>query len=141
MNQNIDTTALPRDKMEELKNMGYHYCSDVEANLKNLRSVLNIEWENLAKVPKVENALEIFKKETLTGCILSYNKKLDKLLQHVIRPETVTEFTGFSGSGKSQVCFQLCVSVQLPKWCGGFGGQALYISTNENFNSSRLRGE
>ncbi|VEN37687.1 unnamed protein product [Callosobruchus maculatus] len=139
MNQNIDTTALPRSKIEELKNMGYHYCSDVEANLEDLRSVLNNDWEELAKVPKVENALEIFQKEVLSGCILTYNKELDKILQNVICPQTITEFTGFSGSGKSQVCFQLCISVQLPKWCGGFGGQALYISTNKNFNSSRLR--
>ncbi|KAJ8963329.1 hypothetical protein NQ318_018800 [Aromia moschata] len=35
--------------------------------------------------------------------------------------------------------FQLCITVQLPRACGGLAGEALYINTNSNFASHRIR--
>jgi len=32
--------------------------------------------------------------------------------------------------GKTQICMQLCVNVQIPECLGGLGGQAVYIGIN-----------
>jgi DNA repair protein RadA len=42
------------------------------------------------------------------------SKVLDELLGGGLETQTITEFYGQYGSGKSQVCLQLCVNVQLP---------------------------
>jgi DNA repair protein RadA len=52
--------------------------------------------------------------------------------------ESITELTGENGSGKSQLCHQLCVTVQLPLEAGGLDGNALYIDTEQVFTPSRV---
>lgn len=36
--------------------------------------------------------------------------------------------------------YRICTSAQLPKWCGGIEGRAVFIATNKNFGSHRLKG-
>jgi len=47
---------------------------------------------------------------------------LDGFLRGGILREGITEITGESSSGKTQICLQLCLSVQLPPEHGGFEG-------------------
>ncbi len=68
-----------------------------------------------------------------TGSIM-----LDKLLGGGIESQSITEFYGEYGSGKSQICHQLCVNVQLPIEQGGLGGAALYIDTENTFRTERI---
>ena len=68
-----------------------------------------------------------------TGSIM-----LDKLLGGGIESQSITEFYGEYGSGKSQICHQLCVNVQLPIEQGGLGGAALYIDTENTFRTERV---
>ncbi|KAJ8976306.1 hypothetical protein NQ317_010260 [Molorchus minor] len=89
--------------------------------------------------PPTKTAFALYQEEILNGHILSYKESLDSILKGIIAPQTITEFAGDSGSGKTQTCLQLCISVQLPKCCGGLQGEALYISTNNNFSSQRVR--
>jgi DNA repair protein RadA len=63
---------------------------------------------------------------------------LDKLLGGGIESQSITEFYGEYGSGKSQICHQLCVNVQLPPEEGGLGGAALYIDTENTFRTERI---
>jgi DNA repair protein RadA len=63
---------------------------------------------------------------------------LDKLLKGGIESQSITEFYGEYGSGKSQICHQLCVNVQLPPERGGLGGAALYIDTENTFRTERI---
>lgn len=63
---------------------------------------------------------------------------LDKLLGGGIESQSITEFYGEYGSGKSQICHQLCVNVQLPTEEGGLGGAALYIDTENTFRTERI---
>jgi DNA repair protein RadA len=63
---------------------------------------------------------------------------LDKLLGGGIESQSITEFYGEYGSGKSQICHQLCVNVQLPHERGGLGGAALYIDTENTFRTERI---
>jgi DNA repair protein RadA len=63
---------------------------------------------------------------------------LDKLLGGGIESQSITEFYGEYGSGKSQICHQLCVNVQLPIEQGGLEGAALYIDTENTFRTERI---
>ena len=63
---------------------------------------------------------------------------LDKLLGGGIESQSITEFYGEYGSGKSQICHQLCVNAQLPRERGGLDGAALYIDTENTFRTERI---
>jgi DNA repair protein RadA len=63
---------------------------------------------------------------------------LDNLLGGGIESQSITEFYGEYGSGKSQICHQLCVNAQLPLIQGGLGGAALYIDTENTFRTERI---
>jgi DNA repair protein RadA len=66
------------------------------------------------------------------------SKILDDLVGGGLETQTITEFYGEYGSGKSQVCHQLCVNVQLPPHKGGLGAGALYVDTENTFRTERL---
>jgi len=66
------------------------------------------------------------------------SKAIDELLGGGLETQTITEFYGEFGSGKSQICHQLCVNVQLPPERGGLGGGALYIDTENTFRTQRI---
>jgi RecA/RadA recombinase len=51
-----------------------------------------------------------------------------------LNPTGITEISGESASGKSQLCMQLLLQAQLPVDMGGLGGSSLYLST-EGTNS------
>jgi len=66
------------------------------------------------------------------------SRMLDELMGGGLETQTITEFYGEYGSGKSQICHQLCVNVQLPPERGGLGGAALYIDTENTFRTERI---
>jgi len=68
-----------------------------------------------------------------TGC-----SSLDRLLNGGIETESLTELYGEFGSGKSQMCHQLCVTVQLGEAQGGLNGSVLYIDTEATFRPERV---
>lgn len=70
--------------------------------------------------------------------ITTGSKALDQLVGGGLETQTITEFYGEFGSGKSQLCHQLCVNVQLPPERGGLDGAALYIDTENTFRTERI---
>lgn len=50
----------------------------------------------------------------------------------------ITEICGAAGVGKTQLCMQFCVNVQIPEKFGGLGGKAIYIDTEGSFMSNRV---
>jgi len=68
-----------------------------------------------------------------TGC-----NSLDMLLRGGLETMSITEFHGEFGTGKSQICQQLAVTVQLPEAEGGLGGSCLYIDTEHVFRPERV---
>ena len=66
------------------------------------------------------------------------SRAMDELLGGGLETQTITEFYGEYGSGKSQLCHQMCVNVQLPPERGGLGGGALYIDTENTFRTERI---
>jgi len=51
----------------------------------------------------------------------------------------ITEIFGESGTGKTQFCLTLAVSVQLPKSLGGLDGRCMFIDTGKSFRPERIR--
>jgi DNA repair protein RadA len=70
--------------------------------------------------------------------LTSGSKPLDRMLDGGLETQTITEFYGEYGSGKSQLCHQLCVNVQLPPERGGLSGAALYVDTENTFRTERI---
>jgi len=68
-----------------------------------------------------------------TGC-----SSLDRLLGGGMETQSITELYGEFGTGKSQICQQLCVTVQLPYDQGGLEGAALYVDTENTFRPERI---
>jgi len=81
---------------------------------------------------------ELFKMRQPVLRLTSGNKGLDALLAGGLETQTITEFYGEYGSGKSQMCHQLCVNVQLPAERGGLDGAALYLDTENTFRLERI---
>ena len=69
-----------------------------------------------------------------TGC-----SSLDNLLNGGVETQSLTEFYGEFGSGKSQLCHQLCVTVQLGEAQGGLNGNVLFIDTESTFRPERVQ--
>lgn len=72
-------------------------------------------------------------REQLTfGC-----RSLDRIMRNGLNTG-ITEISGESGVGKSQICLQLSLMVQLPVGRGGLGKAAVFICTEDAFPSKRL---
>lgn len=63
---------------------------------------------------------------------------LDRITQNGLPIRGITEIVGEAGCGKSQLCFQLSLNVQLPVAAGGLNKSAVYICTEDAFPSKRL---
>lgn len=65
------------------------------------------------------------------------SKKLDDLLLGGIETHAITEFYGFAGAGKSQVCYTLAVIAAQNKK-NGKANTVIYIDTEGKFKPERL---
>lgn len=63
---------------------------------------------------------------------------LDRITRNGLPVRGITEIVGESGCGKSQLCMQLALNVQLPLCDGGLEKGAVYICTEDVFPSKRL---
>ena len=85
-----------------------------------------------------KTALEVKKERQNVKKITTGSHALDALLGGGIETRTVTEFFGEFGTGKTQICHQLSVNVQLPPEKGGLNGKAVYIDTEGTFRWERI---
>ncbi len=65
--------------------------------------------------------------------LTSGSKAFDELIGGGLESQTITEFYGEYGVGKSILCHQLAINVQLPLGRGGLDGGALYLDTEQTF--------
>ncbi len=84
------------------------------------------------------SANELFARRAKMLRCTTYSANLDDLLAGGIETQSVTEFYGEFGSGKTQICHTLCVSAQLPVDQHGLEGSALYIDTESTFRPERI---
>jgi DNA repair protein RadA len=66
------------------------------------------------------------------------SSKLDSFLKGGIETQAITEIAGEFGSGKSQICYTLCVTGNMPIDKKGLGGNVIFIDTENTFRSERI---
>ncbi|MCD6434433.1 MAG: DNA repair and recombination protein RadA, partial [Candidatus Diapherotrites archaeon] len=84
-----------------------------------------------------ETADKLAQKRATIGRITTGSKALDELIGGGIETQSITEVYGKFASAKTQLCFQLAVTVQLPKEKGGLEGACLYIDSENSFRPER----
>ena len=83
-------------------------------------------------------ASEVLQKRKEMKRIVTGSNNLDNLLLGGIETQSITEFFGDFGSGKTQICHTLCVTCQLPLGQGGLEGVTIYVDTEGTFRPERL---
>ncbi|MGD8505502.1 MAG: DNA repair and recombination protein RadA [Candidatus Bathyarchaeota archaeon] len=81
---------------------------------------------------------ELLRQRQTVSRLSTGSKSLNELIGGGLETQTITEFYGEYGSGKSQVCHQLCVNVQLPPEHGGLNSGVLYLDTENTFRTERI---
>src|SRR5215468_8700090 len=61
--------------------------------------------------------------------------KLDSFLKGGIETQAITEIAGEFGSGKSQICYTLCVTANTPLDRNGLDGNMIFIDTENTFRA------
>uniref|UniRef100_H3CGT7 DNA repair protein n=1 Tax=Tetraodon nigroviridis TaxID=99883 RepID=H3CGT7_TETNG len=84
---------------------------------------------HLGECPRLESGLRLS-----VGCAV-----LDELLRGGLPAGGITELSGQSSAGKTQLALQLCLCVQYPTQYGGLDSGAVYICTENCFPIRRLQ--
>jgi len=122
----VESLSTATMKELELAGIGEKRAAEIIQEARSSLAVSFIRADELLKMR--QNVLRL-----TTG-----SKALDELLGGGLETQTITEFYGEYGSGKSQMCHQLCVNVQLTPERGGLDGGALYIDTENTFRTERI---
>jgi len=132
---------------QKLHELGFHTIESLAtATTKELESVGIGEKKALEVISTARSTIavsfiradELLKMRQNVLRLTTGSKAIDELLGGGMETQTITEFYGEYGSGKSQFCHQLCVNVQLPPERGGLGGGALYVDTENTFRTERI---
>jgi DNA repair protein RadA len=132
---------------QKLREMGYHTIESLAmATARELEPAGISEKKAFAIIQTARSSIgvsfiradELLKMRQSVLRLSSGSKVVDRLLDGGLETQTITEFYGEYGSGKSQICHQLCVNVQLPPQRGGLGGCALYVDTENTFRTERI---
>ena len=127
---------------EKLQEMGFHTVESLAtATIKELTTAGVGEKQAAKVIAAARNGLaltfitadELIKMRQNVKRLSTASKQLDELLGGGLETQTITEFYGEYGVGKSILCHQLAVNVQLPEDKGGLNGAALYIDTENTF--------
>jgi len=132
---------------QKLREMGYHTIESLAmatarelepAGISEKKAFSIIETARSSIGVSFIRADELLRMRKNVLRLTSGSKIVDRLLNGGIETQTITEFYGEYGSGKSQICHQLCVNVQLPPERGGLNGSALYVDTENTFRTERI---
>jgi len=85
-----------------------------------------------------ETADKLAERRKLIGKITTGSKEVDTLIGGGIETGSITECYGKYASAKTQLCFQVAVTVQLPKEKGGLNGNCLWIDSENSFRPERI---
>jgi len=133
---------------QKLREAGYLSVKDIAlASVKELAEILGSEdrsrqiimsAQRLIGLTPFITAYELYEKRRGIRRISTGSKALDELLDGGVETKAITEFVGEFGSGKTQMCHQLSVMVQLPEEKGGLKAKALYVDTENTFRPERI---
>jgi DNA repair protein RadA len=66
------------------------------------------------------------------------SSRLDSFLKGGIETQAMTEIAGEYATGKTQLCYTLCVTATLPLNKGGLNGSVIFVDTENTFRSERV---
>lgn len=127
---------------EKLREMGFHTVESLAtATIRELTQTGVSEKQAAKVIAEARDSLalnfvradELIKMRQNVRRLSTGSKQIDELLGGGLETQTITEFYGEYGVGKSILCHQLAVNVQLPEDKGGLNGAALYIDTENTF--------
>ena len=123
----IEAVAVtpPREIMEKT-NVGFNTILKIQ---QAAREMVSASFKTAQEAYEQRQAM----KKCTTG-----SKKLDEVLGRGIETQAVTELIGEFGSGKTQICFMLSVTSQLPHDQGGLDGNVAFIDTEGTFMPDRV---
>jgi len=155
--EELELTSLPGvgpATKQKLNDAGIHSVLDlatagpmdiadaVDVDISKAVELNNKARKKLVELHRLEpdfiSAAELLKKRLAIDRITTGSKNMDELLGGGIETWAMTEYFGEFGSGKSQICHTLCVTVQLPRDQGGLEGAAIYIDTEGTFRPERI---
>ncbi len=156
--QCVNQMTLSVEELLELKSVTRKIAEEIAQNYRSLISIalssphdlasqLNISFNRAERIidevrEKVglipTTADELLEIETKRPTITTMSTNLDGILNGGIPLGMITEFSGSFGSGKTQLCLQLCLTVQLDKSEGGVEGSAYFIDSENTFSAARL---
>ncbi len=140
--------SVTKEHLDKLESAGYTTIESLSwLNPEELSEKTGIDFE-IAKTiiteaisnidQKPVSAADLLLKEEKRLKITTGSTELDKLLGGGIFTGEITEVSGEFATGKTQLCFQLCINVQLPPEQGGLEGGVYYIDTEGTFSSTRI---
>ncbi len=144
-----DLEGVGRVTAQKLRDAGYYSLRDVAyASAHELALVIGSEERAMNIIRSAQRLLgyghefitakELFEKRKNLEYISTGVRALDGLLGGGVEVGSITELIGEFGAGKTQVCHQLAVMVQLPRGSGGLGARALYVDTEGTFRPERI---
>jgi DNA repair protein RadA len=142
-----DLPSVGPSTAEKLRELGFHTVESlamatirelVQAGIGEKRAFEIINAARASSSLSFIRADELISKRQSILRLTTGSRNLDALLGGGIETQSITEFYGEYGSGKSQIAHQLCVNVQLPVERGGLDGGALYIDTENTFRIERI---
>jgi len=101
--------------------------------------ILKLARRILGRQPKVLKAIEYEQVMNSREFITTGVASIDSMLGGGIFVWDIYEFAGEYGSGKTQLCHQLAVAVQLSREKGGLESASIYIDTEGTFSPKRIR--
>lgn len=137
-----DLPGVGPSTADKLKELGFHTVESLAtATIRELVPA-GIGEKQAAKIIGVARdsislsfirADELMKMKANVLRLTTGSKAFDELVGGGLESQTITEVYGEYGVGKSILCHQLAVNVQLPIERGGLNGGALYLDTEQTF--------
>jgi len=143
-----DLKSLSQELLQRISEKGYTTIESIswltpeelsenfEIKIECAREIIQ-EVSSLMDSQPISAADLLFKEEKRRRCTTS-SEELDNLLGGGIFTGEITEISGEFATGKTQLCFQLSVNVQLSEDQGGLDGTVYYIDTEGTFSSTRV---
>jgi len=144
----IEELVKDPELTKKFKEAGYTIESIAISTPKSLAERFSIDSDKAAKIINLAQqklgiapltAAQFLDLEEKRGKISTSSSELDSILGGGIFTQELTELAGAFSSGKTQLCFQLCINVQLPIENGGLEGKAFFIDTERTFSTKRIR--
>ena len=144
----LEDLSISPSLLHKLKEAGFRTIESLAiANVNELSSIVGIPITTAQRLInqardaldlRIKTAYEVKMERATVKKITTGSRNLDNLLGGGIETKQITEFFGEYGTGKTQICHQLVVNVQLPPEKGGLSAKAIYIDAEGTFRWERI---